>query len=284
MTKSHGRKSRERSISRRQGAAYTAANAGTLHVHAGGPSATDLQPADPGRWGVEAAPDLRTAAALISASIERCAPCRQSLTAKLLEEDPIVLAVTAGSVYRLHAAHEPDAGGLTAGPTQVFSFLVQHARARRGDVRTLRARVERMPVADRAVLLDDALDLWTFYGRQHPGLIYGQHPARRLGRTWPSPSSVMKAVWSAPRRAAPKRGPTLRSVRCDGDAAGHLSASAVRTGPLPRHRPSVTRYPSNEDRLRMSENTEDVVRHAESAARSFAEFVTDLQYRGTGVE
>ncbi|GAX56453.1 hypothetical protein [Streptomyces olivochromogenes] len=34
----------------------------------------------------------------------------------------------------------------------------------------------------------------------------------------------------------------------------------------------------------MSENTEDVVRHAESAARSLAQFVTDLQYRGTGIE
>lgn len=34
----------------------------------------------------------------------------------------------------------------------------------------------------------------------------------------------------------------------------------------------------------MSENTEDVIRHAESAARSLAEFVTDLQYRGTGIE
>lgn len=34
----------------------------------------------------------------------------------------------------------------------------------------------------------------------------------------------------------------------------------------------------------MSENTEDIVGHAESAARSLAEFVTDLQYRGTGIE
>ncbi|MCX4617265.1 hypothetical protein FNV64_03690 [Streptomyces sp. S1A1-7] len=230
MTKSHGRKSRERSISRRQGAAYTAANAGTLHVHAGGPSATDLQPADPGRWGVEAAPDLRTAAALISASIERCAPCRQSLTAKLLEEDPIVLAVTAGSVYRLHAAHEPDAGGLTSGPTQVFSFLVQHARARRGDVRTLRARVERMPVADRAVLLDAALDLWTFYGRQHPGLIYGQHPgpaarADTAIAVLRDESSVVRAAAGRPEAGADS---AELPVRCDGDAAGHLSASAVR--------------------------------------------------------
>lgn len=261
MTKSHGRKSRAREKSSRQGAAYTAANAGTLHTHASGPSATDLQPADPGRWGVKAAPNLRTAAALISASIERCAPCRQSLTAKLLEEDPIVLAVTAGAVYHLHAAREPDAGGLTAGPTQVLFFLVQHARAHRGDAGILRAGVERMPVADRAVLLDDALNLWTFYGRQHPGLIHDQDPGPA---------------------ARPDTAIALQSW--DRDTAGHRVSSAVRTGPLPRHRPSVTRRPSKENRLRMSENTEDVVRHAESAARSLAEFVTDLQYRGTGIE
>ncbi|MFF2999496.1 hypothetical protein ACFVTC_33860 [Streptomyces sp. NPDC057950] len=33
----------------------------------------------------------------------------------------------------------------------------------------------------------------------------------------------------------------------------------------------------------MSENTEDVVRHAENAARSLAELVTDLTYRGAGI-
>ncbi|MFF2517025.1 hypothetical protein [Streptomyces sp. NPDC058086] len=113
MTKSHGRKSRARDRSCRSGVAYAAANAGSLHVHASGPSATDLQP-DPGRWGVETVPDLRTAAALIGASIERCAPCRQSLTAKLLEEDPIVLAVTAGAACRLHAY--PKKKALSPGP------------------------------------------------------------------------------------------------------------------------------------------------------------------------
>jgi hypothetical protein len=199
------------------------------------------------------------------------------LTAKLIEEDPIVLAVTAGSVYSLHAAREPDAGGLAAKPTQVFFLLVQQARAHGGDVRMLRAGVERMPVADRAVLLDDALDLWTFYGRQHPG------PAARPDTATAVPgdeSSVIRAAAGRPEAGAD----SAEQPRRDGDAAGHLSASAVRTGPLPRHRPSVTRHPSKEDRLRMSENTEDIVGHAESAARSLAEFITELQYRGTGIE
>jgi hypothetical protein len=253
MTKSHGRKSRARSRSRREGAAYTAANAGTLHVHASGPSHTDLQPADPGRWGVEAVPDLRTAAALIGASIERCAPCRQSVTAKLLEEDPIVLAVTASAAYRLRAAREVEGEVPANGPAQVFFFLAQHARAHGGDARLLLAGVERMPAADRAALLDAALDQWVFYGRQHPGLLHGHGTGGVEGQT--------------------------EAVTVPLDEGG-----VIRTSPLPRHRPSVTRHPSKENRIRMSENTEDVVRHAESAARSLAEFVTELQYRGTGIE
>ncbi|MFE6904030.1 hypothetical protein ACFVFJ_45745 [Streptomyces sp. NPDC057717] len=173
MTKSHGRKSRARNKSRSRGAAYAAANAGTLHQHDTGPSNKDLQPADPSGWGVENAPDMRTASALIGACIERCVPCQQSLAAKLLDEDPIVLAVTAGSVYSLHAADEPDAGGLAAKPTQVFFHLVQQARTS-GDARMMAAGVEMMPRADRAALLEDALDMWTFYGHKHPGLMRGQ--------------------------------------------------------------------------------------------------------------
>lgn len=174
MTKSHGRKSRARNKSRRQGAAYAAAKAGTLHQHDSGPSSKDLQPADPSRWGVEAAPDMRTASALIGACVERCAPCQESLAVKLLEEDPIVLAVTAGSVYSLQAAHEPDAGGLASEPTQVFFRLVQQARAHGGDGRMMLTGVEMMNPGDRAALLEDALDLWTFYGHKHQGLLRGQ--------------------------------------------------------------------------------------------------------------
>jgi hypothetical protein len=103
MTKSHGRNSRARKTSQSRGAAYAAANAGTLHQHDGGPSNEDLQPAVPARWGLESAPDMRTASGLIGACIERCAPCQESLTEKLLDdEDPIALAVTAASVYNLH--------------------------------------------------------------------------------------------------------------------------------------------------------------------------------------
>ncbi|WP_331732061.1 hypothetical protein [Streptomyces sp. NBC_00989] len=174
MTKSHGRKSRARKTSRSRGATYAAANAGTLHQHDSGPSNTDLQPADPSGWGVEATPDMRTASALIGACIERCAVCQQALAVKLLDEDPIVLTVTAGSVYTLHAATEPDAGSLASAPSQRFFRLVQQARAHGGDGRMMLTGVEMMNRADRAELLEDALDLWTFYGHKHPGLMRSQ--------------------------------------------------------------------------------------------------------------
>ncbi|MFG3517658.1 hypothetical protein [Streptomyces bobili] len=174
MTKSHGRKRRARNTSRNRGATYAAANAGTLHQHDSGPSNTDLQPADPSGWGVETTPDMRTASALIGACIERCALCQQALAVKLLDEDPIVLAVTAGSVYTLHAATEPDAGSLASAASQRFFRLVQQSRAHGGDGRMMLTGVEMMNRADRSALLEDALDLWTFYGHKHPGLMRGQ--------------------------------------------------------------------------------------------------------------
>ncbi|MET7718854.1 hypothetical protein ABZS89_42140, partial [Streptomyces sp. NPDC005407] len=121
MTKSHGRKSRARTTSRARGAVFASANAGTLHQHSSGPSAADLQPADPTRWGVETAPDMRTASALIGACIDRCATCQRSLADKLLDEEAIVLAVLAGSVYTLHAESEADAGALASRATQTIS-------------------------------------------------------------------------------------------------------------------------------------------------------------------
>lgn len=120
MAKSRGSKSRARRARRRQGAGFAAANAGTLHVHDSGSSSTDLRPTDPRRWGAESAPDMRAAAALIGACIEECAPCRRSLSAKLLDADPIVLAVTAGAVFGLHASRGADAGDFAAMPCEVF--------------------------------------------------------------------------------------------------------------------------------------------------------------------
>ncbi|RSN90121.1 hypothetical protein DMH26_28610 [Streptomyces sp. WAC 05379] len=165
MTKSHGRKSRARKTSRTRGAAYAAANAGTLHQHDGGPSAEYLQPADPSRWGVDAAPDMRTASALIGARIEQCAPCQGSLTTKLLDEEPIVLAVTAAAVYALHSDDESTPGGLTSKAAQAFAILVQQTREQ-AEPELLPWGVSLMSRADRAALLEDTLDLWAHYGSQ----------------------------------------------------------------------------------------------------------------------
>ncbi|WP_331763587.1 hypothetical protein [Streptomyces anthocyanicus] len=176
MTKSHGRRIRARTTSRARGAAFVFANAGTAHQHSSGPSAADLQPTDPTRWGAETAPDTRTASALTGACIDRCAPCQRSLADKLLDEEAIVLAVLAGSVYTLHAESEEDAGALASRATQVFFGLVKHAREYR-DPGMLPTAVEMLPQDSRAAILEDTLDMWTYYGRVDAGLLRERYPS-----------------------------------------------------------------------------------------------------------
>ncbi|WP_314223539.1 hypothetical protein [Streptomyces zaehneri] len=291
MTKSHGRKSRARNKSRTRGAAYAAANAGTLHHHGSAPSNEDLQPVDPGRWGVETAPDMWTASALIGARIEQCAPCLESLTAKLLDEDPIVLAVTAESVFRLQPADEwPNAGGIAGKSTQIFYLLVQHVRYTAGDYQMLPGAVERMTCADRAALLDDVLGLWAMYGPKYSGLLRGPDanavgladlaitipgsepngggPGTAIdvsGLTHPvSGGRPAEGIGPAPRPAAPGR------------SARRPVLHAIRTR---QHQPPVTTT-SKESRIHMSENTPNIEQHAEGAARSLVELVSALQYGG----
>ncbi|MFI6341011.1 hypothetical protein [Streptomyces sp. NPDC050535] len=283
MTSSHGRKSRARNKSRRQGAAYAAANAGTLHTHDSGPSGTDLQPTDLSRWGVASAPDMRTAAALIGACIEGCGPCRRSLSVKLLDEDPIVLAVTAGVVFSLHTSRGADVRDVAARPTQVVFVLAEHARAAGGDFRMLPAGIERLRLPDRAQLLDDALDLWASYGQQYPGLIRGENLARALLWSDTPVTAVMNGRSSdRPDRADhPQPGTSAaeqRAVRRAPDGGlGHVGSSPVRPAPVPGRRPSVPRHPSKENQFPMSERTDDITVNAENSARAFAELVSGLQ-------
>ncbi|MCT9094233.1 hypothetical protein N4G70_36140 [Streptomyces sp. ASQP_92] len=52
--------------------------------------------------------------------MDQCAPCQQSLADKLLDEEAVVLAILAGSVYTLHAESEPDASAQASRATQAF--------------------------------------------------------------------------------------------------------------------------------------------------------------------
>ncbi|MET9083253.1 hypothetical protein ABZX77_15390 [Streptomyces sp. NPDC004237] len=216
MTKSHGRKSRARTKSRARGAAFASANAGTLHQHTSGPSAADLQPVDPKRWGVDTAPDMRTASALVSARIDRCAPCQQSVASKLLDEDAVVLAVLAGSVYTLHAESEPDAGAQASRATQAFFGLVKLARDYR-DPAMLSDAVEILPRESRAALLEDVLDMWTYYGHVDAGL---------LRERYPSPAGLSTVTVTMEGNDPGEAGP---GVVVDLSALGHPAAYGVRT-------------------------------------------------------
>lgn len=154
-----------------------------------------------------------------------------------------MLAVTACAVFALHAARGADAQDFAAQPAEVFFLLVDSARAAGDDFRTLTALVERMPLADRVQLLDEALDLWASYGRQHPDLIRGENLARAL-------------LWSHTPVPAMN---------------GRSSAAPDRAEP---------RQPSKESQFPMGERTDDITVNAENAARTFAELAAGLQREG----
>ncbi len=159
---------------------------------------------------------MRTASALIGACIDRCAPCQRSLADRLLDEEAIVLAVLAGSVYTLHAESEADAGALASRATQVFFGLVKHAREYR-DPGMLPAAVEMLPRDSRAAILEDTLDMWTYYGHVDAGL---------LRERYPSPTGLSTVTVTVEGSAPEKAGP---GVVVDLSALGHPAAYGVRT-------------------------------------------------------
>ncbi|MFE4698687.1 hypothetical protein ACFRIC_16635 [Streptomyces sp. NPDC056738] len=281
MTKSHGRKSRARNKSRARGAAFASANAGTLHQHDSGPSGKNLQPADPTRWGVASAPDMRTAAALIGACIERCTPCRESLIAKLLDEDPVVLAMTAAAIYNLRVIQEPNADSPAARPVRIFYFLVKHVRLHAGDARLLTETVERMTPADRALLLDEALDLWASYGRLYPDLIRRENLARALPWADTPVTAAVNGSGAAPGRTGhPQPDSSLAALRRTHDRLEYGDAPTARPAEPRGLQPSAPRHPSKENLVPMSERTGDITENAENAARAFVELVASLQHQG----
>ncbi|NEC33850.1 hypothetical protein [Streptomyces rubrogriseus] len=158
---------------------------------------------------------MRTASALIGACIDQCAPCQQSLAGKVLDEEAAVLAVLAGSVYTLHAESEPDAGTQASRATQAFFGLVKVARDYR-DPTVLSDAVEILPRESRAALLEDALDLWTYYGHFDAGL---------LRERYPSPTGLSTVTVTVEGNDPDEAGP---GMMVDLSALAHPAAYSVR--------------------------------------------------------
>ncbi|MFR0367495.1 hypothetical protein [Streptomyces sp. MCC20] len=177
---------------------------------------------------------MRTASALIGACLERCAPCQQSLAAKLLDEDPIVLAVTAGSVYSLQAADAPDAGSLASHAAQVFFRALKSSPP--GDGHSMVRCVEQMIRADRSALLEDALDLWTFYGHKHAGLMRGQNTGQESSSPFTFTVSGSDSEDADPSTVLDLSGlahPARYGVRADMTLTGSGSVASVALVPDP---------------------------------------------------
>ncbi|MGW7071858.1 hypothetical protein ACWGII_30650 [Streptomyces sp. NPDC054855] len=223
---------------------------------------------------------MRTASALIAARIEQCTPCQASLAAKLLDEDPIVLAVMAKTVYSLHEARAAEGGGLTSDVSQFFLMVVRAAAPGRDHI-VVRC-VELLLPEDRAALLEEALGLWAFYGNKHSGLMRAKDTGAKDASHLVSNASDVEHEESGP-----GTGGAFPGLAGEGQPGGQRPD---RHRPVPGHHPparpaalAATSEGAPRDQhssRRTGSMTETIEQHAEGAARSLVELVRALQDRG----
>lgn len=103
---------------------------------------------------------MAAAAALIGAVAARCCYCQSRLVDSVLDDDPLLLAELARTVY----SQLDDIGETTSPATRSFFPRVQQA-GQTGDAEPLLAAVEGMTYEQRTALLNEALDFWAFIVR-----------------------------------------------------------------------------------------------------------------------
>ncbi|MFE6788218.1 hypothetical protein ACFVFF_38860 [Streptomyces sp. NPDC057680] len=155
MVKKHGKKQRARQKSRRTGAAYASAAAGTTHEHTPLPNVSALEEISylPPTGFVESA-DTDLAARLVAACRAGCQPCQRTLSKKVLAHDATLLGLTA-AIYG-----ELPAGPAASAVTQAWAQLAHAAEYDMGDAPEALDAFEALNAEARSELLKDALHHW----------------------------------------------------------------------------------------------------------------------------
>ncbi|MDH6522091.1 hypothetical protein [Streptomyces sp. SAI-090] len=119
-----------------------------------------LAPVDLASYRLVHAPDMAAAAALVGAVADRCGDCQGRLFDDVLDDDPILLAELARTVYS-----QFDDIGETASPAARSFFPRVRQAGQTGDAEPLLAAIEGMDHDHRSDLLNEALDFWAFIVR-----------------------------------------------------------------------------------------------------------------------
>lgn len=155
MVKSHGKKQRAKNKSRRTGAAYASAAAGTTHKHEPLPDMAALQT-------VPYLPDLfvdtNLAARLVAACRAACQPCQRTLAKKAVEHEATLLALTA-AIYQTMPA-----GPVASATTRAWAPLARAAYEDMGEATEALEAFGALNAEARSDLLEDALDHWAMGG------------------------------------------------------------------------------------------------------------------------
>jgi hypothetical protein len=157
VVKKHGKKQRARQKSRRTGAAYASAAAGTAHEHTPLPDMSLLTEI-PYLAGQHIDTDL--AARLVAACRSGCRPCQATLAKKVRTEQGPTLIALAATIY----ATLPSPGPAASPTTQAWAPLARAARTDMSAAAQALAFTQKMDTAAASDLLEDALDHWAMVG------------------------------------------------------------------------------------------------------------------------
>ncbi|MFB8314732.1 hypothetical protein ACFC5T_40440 [Streptomyces sp. NPDC055961] len=161
MVKSHGKKQRAKNKSRRTGAAYASAAAGTLHQHTPLP---DMSAVEEISYLPDVFVDTGLAARLVAACRAGCQPCQRTLSKKVLAHEATLLGL-ASAIYGTMPA-----GAVASAATKAWAPLAQAATYDGGEAPEALEAFGALTADERSDLLEDALDHWAMGGLLPEGI------------------------------------------------------------------------------------------------------------------
>ncbi|MFF6903346.1 hypothetical protein [Streptomyces hydrogenans] len=186
MVKSHGKKQRAKSKSRRTGAAYASAAAGTTHQHDPMPDVSAVE--EISYLPVEFV-DTGLAARLVAAARAGCQPCQRTLSKQVVDDGRSTLLALAAAIY----GHLP-ASSVASATTRGWAPLCRAAHEDMGEAPEMLEAFGVLSLQERAELLEDVLDHWAMGGPASQAEVVNRVLARHGASPVPGQNALVDAL------------------------------------------------------------------------------------------